>query len=62
MQNNLVSMDDEDREADIADHLEEFFQKKKELAQQKEFIESKRYFQPLEMGNNKTEWGKLDQE
>lgn len=42
--------------------MEAFFTNKKEMAVQKEFIETKRYFQPLEMGNNKQEWGKLDQE
>ncbi|CAD8137067.1 unnamed protein product [Paramecium octaurelia] len=62
MQNNLTHYDSEEREAEIQDQITKYFGFKQDNNQQKEFIESKRYFQPLEQGNNKNEWGKLDQE
>jgi hypothetical protein len=42
--------------------LTNYFVGKQERNFGKEFIPSKRYFLPLELGNNKREWGKLDQE
>lgn len=62
IQNDVLQFQNTEKEDQISEQLINYFEGKKERNFQKEFIPSKRYFLPLEQGNNEKEWGKLDQE